>query len=217
MRRCQHLILLALLSLPLSAQLPSRPPVDTDEACSVTCGDEPAGSITADIPTYEEIAAIGDLARSWLRLQVYKGRVPTPWPTETIGDIIWMSPPTKDWRPWRFPVQYCSRQFRIMATLPGGGTGLFCASGAAYSDRVVISLSNPANVRALIGWEQCNGGGFWKFGLQAPGQWADGPMVAECSAWINATLAGPGRTAKSISAEDIKKPAPAPKKKEIPE
>lgn len=185
-------LLALLVALPLSAQtvLP-HPEVDVDEACAVTCGSLPPGTVDG-APTYEEAAVIGDLVRSWVRNAVREGRIPVFWNPELAGDLYWMSPPTQDWRPWRPRVTYCSQDFRIMATLPGGGTGMFCAAGAAYPDRIVISLADPANVRALIAWETTNNWLFWRFGLWTGG-WADGPLVGEATNWTVATLAATRR------------------------
>lgn len=208
------LLLLALLALPLSAQLPSRPPVDTDEACSVTCG-EVAGTMTTDTPTYEEQAIIGDLARAWMRNAVYRKRVPTFWTSfglETQGDLPWMSPPSQDWRPYRPKVAYCSKKMLLYSNM-AGSIGWHCAGGVTLPDRIVISLADPANVRALSAWETCQTWTYNRFGLQTA-EWVDGSIVAECAAWVVQALSGSRTT---ISKDIVSEPASAPKPKAIPD
>lgn len=184
---------------------PNRPRIDEDPVCANTCGEQ-VGEITADTPTYEEIAALQDLTRAWVRTQVQRKRIPVFWDPELAGGWPWMAAPSSPVAPypWNPPVRYASHRVRVWATLPGGGEGWFCATGISYSDRIIVSLVDPANVRPLIVWESLNNWIFHRFGLQMQ-PWPDGPMVAEGCSWVMNAYNG---STPKLDALDIKRAMP---------
>ena len=205
MHAVRSLLLVCLMAMPLVA----GPPVDVDVACQSVCGD--VAGTTVGAPTQEEIDSIQMLALARIRQMVTDGTIKTWWFPMNATELWWMQAPGEGNWTYRTPVSYCSRRMSVYGDLAGVPQQV-CATGIAYKDRLVISLSNPANVRALIFWEAANNYFMYRLGRE---DLTDRDLVSQITAWGMATIskAAPAATGKALALKDIKAPAPAPESK----
>ena len=201
----RSLVLVCLLALPLLG----APPVDQDVACQSVCGDV-AG--TADgAPGQEEINTIQFLALARIRAMISQGDIKTWWFPMMATEGWYMQAPSEGNWTWRVPVFYCSKRMSVYGDLAGVPQQV-CATGISYKDRIVISLSDPANVRPLLFWETANAYFMYRLGRE---DLTDRDLVGQITSWGMATLTKttPGGGKAPLSLADIKAPAPAPEKK----